>query len=338
MDQAERTPSLMIGNIPIYGQLILAPMDGLSDASFRWITRRLGSAYSVSEFVNTLDYAHQKSYEKKRLLFREKERPFAVQLLDNDAVRMAECAARIEEEFHPDMIDINMGCSAKSVAGRGAGVGLMANPEMIRDMFRLVTQAVSVPVTAKMRMGRDETSLNYIELSELAVENGASLVALHGRTQKRSYNKPARWGPIAELKRRLTVPVVGNGDVKTVADAKRMLEETGCDAVMIGRAAKANPWIFSWRDRHEVSVQEVYQAARFQLEDMIQLQPERGVMPFRKYLKTYLEPYEIPREEMKSLLTAQDADTLLEMIDKTFIDLGAQVDAPQIIDYQRING
>ena len=112
MVQTDFSPIFKIGDIPIFGQLILAPMDGLSDATFRWITRKLGSAYSVSEFVNTLDYANQKSYEKKRLLFREPERPFAVQLLDNDAVRMAKCAGRIEAEFHPDMIDINMGCSA----------------------------------------------------------------------------------------------------------------------------------------------------------------------------------------------------------------------------------
>jgi len=103
-----------IANIPIYGRLILAPMDGISDASFRLLTRKLGSAYSVSEFINTLDYAHQRSYEKKRLLARDEERPFVAQLLDNDAVRMAECAARIEDEFHPDMIDINMGCAAKA--------------------------------------------------------------------------------------------------------------------------------------------------------------------------------------------------------------------------------
>jgi len=329
-------PAFHIADIPIFGQLILAPMDGLSDASFRWITRKLGSAYSVSEFINTLDYANQKSYEKKRLLYREGERPFAVQLLDNDAVRMAECAARIEEDFRPDMIDINMGCSAKSVCGRGAGVGVMRNPQLVRDIFRLVTQAVSVPVTAKLRLGWDETSHNFIELSELAVENGAKLVALHGRTQKNSFNKPARWAPIGELKRRLTVPVIGNGDVKTVTDAKKMLEETGCDAVMVGRAAKANPWIFSWRDRAEIPVQEVCQMARFQLEDMIRLQPERGVMPFRKYLKAYLDPYDLPRPEMKTLLTTDDPDVLLGLIDKTFLALGVEVDAPQIIDYSEI--
>lgn len=329
-------PSFHIGDIPIFGQLILAPMDGLSDASFRWITRKLGSAYSVSEFINTLDYANQKSYEKKRLLYREGERPFAVQLLDNDAVRMAECAARIEEDFRPDMIDINMGCSAKSVCGRGAGVGVMRNPQLVRDIFRLVTQAVSVPVTAKLRLGWDETSHNFIELSELAVENGAKLIALHGRTQKNSFNKPARWAPIGELKRRLTVPVIGNGDVKTVTDAKKMLEETGCDAVMVGRAAKANPWIFSWRDRAEIPEQEVYQMARFQFEDMIRLQPERGVMPFRKYLKAYLDPYNLPRPEMKTLLTTDDPDILLGLIDKTFLSLGVEVNAPQIIDYSEI--
>ena len=338
MNQAALTPTLMIGDLPIYGQIILAPMDGLSDASFRWITRKLGSAYSVSEFINTLDYANQKSYERKRLLFREPERPFAVQLLDNDAVRMAECAARIEEDFHPDMIDINMGCSAKSVAGRGAGVGVMRNPQLVRDIFRLVTQAVSVPVTGKMRLGWDETSHNYIELSEIAVENGAKLIALHGRTQKNSFNKPARWAQIGELKRRLNVPVIGNGDVKTVADAKRMLEETGCDAVMVGRAAKANPWIFSWRDRDEVSVQEVYQLAHFQLEDMIRLQPERGVMPFRKYLKAYLDPYKIPREQMKILLTKNEPEALTKLMDDTFFNLGASAEEQQIIDYSIGNG
>lgn len=336
MDPAAHEPTFMIGDIPIYGQLVLAPMDGLSDASFRWITRKLGSAYSVSEFINTLDYANQKSYEKKRMLYRQKERPFAVQLLDNDAVRMAESAARIEEEFHPDIIDINMGCSAKSVAGRGAGVGVMCQPELVRDMFRLVTQAVSVPVTGKMRLGLDESSHNFIELSELAVENGAKLIALHGRTKKNSFNKPARWAPIGELKRRLTVPVIGNGDVRTVSDATRMLEETGCDAVMVGRAAKANPWIFSWRDREEISVQEVYQTARFQLEDMVRLQPERGVMPFRKYLKAYLDPYELPRPQMKALLTAYDPEELLGLVDETFLALGAVVDAPPIVDYSII--
>ena len=333
MTEHEKSPSLMIGDIPIYGRLILAPMDGLSDASFRWITRKLGSAYSVSEFVNTLDFAHQKSYELKRMLFREAERPFAVQLLDNDAVRMAECAAQIEEEFKPDMIDINMGCAAGSVANRGAGVGLMRNPAMVRDIFRLVSQAVKVPVTAKMRLGWDETSLNYLELSEIAVENGAKLVALHGRTMKRSFNKAARWEQIAELKRRLSVPVIGNGDVVTVEDAKRMLEETGCDAVMIGRAAKANPWIFSWRNRDEISINEVYQTARFQLEDMSRLQPERGVMPFRKSLKAYLEPYNLSREQLKPLLTTTEPEKLLKLIDETFVSLGADLTAPPFIDY-----
>ncbi len=134
-----------IADIPIHGRLILAPMDGISDAAFRLLTRRLGSAYSVSEFINTLDYANQKNYQKKRLLARDEERPFAAQLLDNDAVRMAECAARIEEEFHPDMIDINMGCAAKSVAGRGAGVGMMRNPQLVKDAVALVSRAVKVP-------------------------------------------------------------------------------------------------------------------------------------------------------------------------------------------------
>ena len=313
-----------IADIPIHGRLILAPMDGISDAAFRLLTRRLGSAYSVSEFINTLDYAHQKNYQKKRLLAREDERPFVAQLLDNDAVRLAECAARIEEEFHPDMIDLNMGCAAKGVAGRGAGVGMMRNPQLVRDAVRLVSQAVKVPVTVKMRLGWDSNSLNFLELANLAAENGAKAIALHGRTGKISYQKPAQWKPIAELKRAFSnLPIIGNGDVTTPADARRMLDDTGCDAVMIGRAAKANPWIFSWRDRDEVSVQEVAEIALWQLKDMLATDPGSAIMPFRKYLKAYLDPYQIPRETMQTMLTCADASQLLSLMTKTFAKLGA---------------
>lgn len=315
-----------IADIPIHGRLILAPMDGISDAAFRLLTRRLGSAYSVSEFINTLDYAHQKNYQKKRLLAREEERPFVAQLLDNDAVRMAECAARIEEEFHPDMIDLNMGCAAKGVAGRGAGVGMMRNPQLVKDAVRLVSQAVKVPVTVKMRLGWESTSQNFLELAGLAAENGAKALALHGRTGKISYQKPAQWQPIAELKRAFpNLPVIGNGDVVTPADARRMLDETGCDAVMIGRAAKANPWIFSWRDRDQVSVQEVAEIALWQLKDMLATDPGSAIMPFRKYLKGYLDPYQLPRDTMRTLLTCGDASELLGMVIETFTKLGATI-------------
>ena len=315
-----------IADIPIHGRLILAPMDGISDASFRLLTRRLGSAYSVSEFINTLDYANQKNYQKKRLLAREDERPFVAQLLDNDAVRMAECAARIEEEFHPDMIDINMGCSAKSVAGRGAGVGMMRNPLLVKDAVALVSRAVKVPVTVKMRLGWDSNSLNFLELANLAVENGAKALALHGRTGKISYHKPAQWQPIAELKRAFPhLPVIGNGDVTTPADARRMLDETGCDAVMIGRAAKANPWIFSWRNREEVGIQEVAETTLWQLKDMLATDPEGAIMPFRKYLKAYLDPYHLPRETMRALLTCGNASELTTLVTQTLTNLGAAI-------------
>lgn len=320
MAQADFT----IGDNPIHGRLILAPMDGISDAAFRLLTRRLGSAYSVSEFINTLDYANQKNYQKKRLLARQEERPFAAQLLDNDAVRMAECAARIEEEFHPDIIDINMGCAAKSVAGRGAGVGMMRDPQLVRDAVAAVSRAVKVPVTVKMRLGWDSASLNFLEIASLAAENGAKALALHGRTGKISFHKPAQWQPIAELKRAFEkLPVIGNGDVCTPADARRMLEQTGCDAVMIGRAAKANPWIFSWRSREEVPIQEVAETAIWQLGDMLASDPENAVLPFRKYLKAYLEPSHLPRETMRTLLTCPDPTRLLALMNEIFRELGA---------------
>lgn len=318
MAETQAQADFHIDNIPIYGRLILAPMDGLSDATFRRITRQLGSAYSVSEFINTLDFVYSKVYQRKRLFYHEDERPFVAQILDNDATRMAENAAYIEERFKPDMIDVNLGCPARTVAGRGAGSACMKNPGLVKQIFEQVCKAVSIPVTVKIRLGWNDESMNYMDIASIAVERGAKAVAMHARTTKMGFMKPPKWEHIAILKKAMPVPVIGNGGVCTVADAKRMLDETGCDAVMIGRAAKDNPWLFSWRDREEVPMEEVFYLARYQLRQMLDINPETAIMPFRKYLKAYLEPYNLPREEMKTLLTASQAETLFELIDKVY--------------------
>lgn len=324
MTEAEQSPDFYIADIPIYGRLILAPMDGLSDVTFRRITRQLGSAYSVSEFINTLDFMYSKVYQRKRLFFHEDERPFVAQILDNDAGRMAENAAYIQERFKPDMIDVNLGCPARTVSGRGAGCALMKSPELVKQIFEQVCKAVTIPVTAKMRLGWDDDSMNYMEIASIAVERGAKAVAMHARTKKMGFGKTVRWEHIAILKKAMPVPVIGNGEVCRVADAKRMLEETGCDAVMIGRAAKANPWFFSWRDREQVSIEEVFYLARYQLRQMLEVNPENAIMPFRKYLKAYLEPYNLSRDEMKALLTASDPERLFALMDAVLERLMAE--------------
>ena len=315
MTGTDKKADFYIGDIPIHGRLILAPMDGLSDTVFRRITRQLGSAYSVSEFINTLDFMYSKVYQRKRLFFHEDERPFVAQILDNDPVRMAENAAYIQERFKPDMIDVNLGCPARTVSGRGAGCALMKSPELVKQIFEQVCKVVTIPVTAKIRLGWDDNSMNYMEIASIAVERGAKAVAMHARTKKMAFGKTVRWEHIATLKKAMPVPVIGNGEVRSVADAKRMFEETGCDAVMIGRAAKANPWIFSWRDREQVAVEEVFYLARYQLRQMLEVNPENAIMPFRKYLKAYLEPYNLPRDEMKTLLTTRESERLFALID-----------------------
>ncbi len=334
-------PSFHIGSLPVFGRLILAPMDGISDPTFRWITRRLGSALSVSEFINTYDYTSMRRYQENRLRFREEERPFAFQLLDNSPERMALSAAKLEAEFHPDFFDINLGCSTQRVRSRGAGCGLMRQPELVKEILQQVGAAVSVPVTVKMRLGWDEQELNYHELALLAVENGAQLVALHGRTGRASYQTKARWSAIKELKSLLPVPVIGNGDVKTIKDAKRMLEETGCDAVMIGRAAKANPWLFSWKNREEVPILSVYQLIRYQYAEMARTYPPgKAIMAFRKYLKAYLEPYQLDPAILKTLLTTSEESPLLSQIQTVFLDLGlspAQLETVSLTELEPLN-
>ena len=314
-------PSFKIGEIPIYGDLILAPMEGISDAPFRALTRHLGSALSVSEFINTLNLSHSKISVQNRLVFQDSERPFSIQLLDNDPVRMVEIAKMLYDTLQPDIFDVNMGCSSKNVNSRGAGAGLMRMPKLVARIFQGLSHTFDIPITGKLRLGDNEDNLNYMEITHIIEENGGKMLALHGRTRQQAFKGQARWEQIAEVKAAVNIPVIGNGDVRSVADIASIKAQTGCDAVMIGRHAVQNPWIFSRLDRHEVQPQTVHALMRTQLQEMLAVHYEKGLRLFRKFARAYLSPYKLPRPVLVDLLTCEVVEEFTEQLDRIFNSL-----------------
>ena len=244
-------------DIPVYGDAILAPMDGFSDWPYRSLCAGLGSAMSYTEFVKAENIIRAYEHMAPRLTYDEVERPVVFQIYGEEPDQLLEAALRIQD-MSPDIIDINMGCPAKSVANRGAGVGLMRTPLKIARIFRKLSAALDVPVTGKIRLGWDNCR-SYKLIARIIEENGGALIAVHGRTKEQGYGGQADWDAIAEVKSAVKIPVIGNGDVRTVADIERMKAHTGCDAVMIGRAAIGNPWIFSRLEREQVPLELVHQ-------------------------------------------------------------------------------
>ncbi len=287
----DKTPNFTIGTIPIYGDLILAPMDGITDLPFREICRGLGSAMVITEFINALDVIDHNPRYPKRTKFTPEQRPVSLQILGNDPDRMLVAAAEVVQAVQPDILDINIGCNSKRVTSRGAGAALMRTPEVIGRIFSLMTNAFTIPITGKIRIGWDDETLNYLEVAKVIQDNGGAMIAMHGRTRQQAYHGQARWNPIREIKQALQIPVIGNGDVRNTADIEKIKAETGCDGVMIGRAAVANPWIFSRLDRDQVPNQLVEATLLNHLDAMLAFYGERGVITFRKYLKAILKPY-----------------------------------------------
>lgn len=234
-----------IGNVEIKNQLVLAPMAGISNTSYRKIVKKMGAGLIYAEMVssNALTYGNDKTLELLKMS--EEERPITQQIFGSDVKTFVESAKIVEKNMHPDIIDINMGCPVPKVALRAqAGSALLKNPEKIGEIVKKVVEAVSVPVTVKIRSGWDEKSINAKEVARICEEAGASAIAIHARTRSQGYSGVSDWKIIKEVKESVSIPVIGNGDVTSPLDAKRMLEETGCDAVMIGRSAIGNPWIF----------------------------------------------------------------------------------------------
>jgi len=310
-------PSFCVREIPIYGTTVLAPMDGYSDWPFRSLCRSLGSAMSYTEFVKVEKILSRSKEPAKRLYYEDVERPITFQIYGDDPDLILKAALRIQE-LNPDIIDINMGCPAKTIADRGAGVGMMPTPLKIAHTFKKLTAALKVPVTGKIRLGWDANK-NYKLIARIVEENGASLIAIHGRTKEQRYSGEANWDAIAEVKSLVKIPVIGSGDVKTVADIQRMKRHTNCDAVMIGRAAIANPWIFSGLDRQKVSPEFLQKTVHEHLAKSIKFYGEAdGQRLFRKYAVQYLLLRTLDRESRKEILKERPSGEFLDILNQIY--------------------
>ena len=236
--------SFKIGNIEIKNRIVMAPMAGFSNTSFRKIIKEMGAGLIFAEMVSDKALVYESEKTLKMLKMDERERPIAQQIFGSDIESFVAAAKKVENVMHPDIIDINMGCPVPKVALKNqAGSALLKNPKKIREIVSAVVDSVQVPVTVKIRSGWDEASINAVEVAKIIESAGASAITLHARTRSQGYSGKANWNIIKEVKENVSIPVIGNGDVTSKELAKKMLDETGCDAVMIGRGILGNPWL-----------------------------------------------------------------------------------------------
>jgi tRNA-dihydrouridine synthase B len=320
-----KLPAFHVRDVPVYGDAILAPMDGYSEWPYRSLCAELGSAMSYTEFVKAKNIIRAYEHMAPRLTYDEGERPVAFQIWSEDPDEVVQAALMVQDRS-PDIIDINMGCPAKSVAHIGAGVGLMRTPLKIARIFHRLSAALDVPVTGKIRLGWDDCR-SYRLVARILEENGAALIAVHGRTKEQGYGGQADWDAIAEIKSMVKIPVIGNGDVRSVADIERMKSHTGCDAVMIGRAAIGNPWIFSRLEREQVPAEEVRRMMHRHLERSMAFHgPHKGLVLFRKHALRYLKLQRLPRETRTKIFTQDSPEKFLAMLDEVFTGLEEEKD------------
>jgi tRNA-dihydrouridine synthase B len=275
----------------------------------------MGSAMSYTEFVSAHGVMRTNERTLELLQFDPTERPVVFQIFGYDPVLLTEACLRLQD-LGADIIDVNMGCPATRISGKGGGAGLLREPSRIAEIFARLSKRLSVPVTGKIRLGWDQSSKNHIEIARILEDNGAALIAVHGRTRDETYNIPADWDAIAQVKQAVGIPVLGNGDVRCSADIGRIKRHTDCDGIMIGRGAIGNPWIFQRRDSQNVPLSERLEIIREHLSKMIAFYGEkRGILAFRKHVIRYtrgLHGASKLRPEIMRSITAQQVSEHLE--------------------------
>ena len=328
---------IKIGEYELKHGLFLAPLAGVSDRPFRDICRRHGAEYTVSEMVSAKALCYEQAVKKADKIktaplasVYSYELPMAIQLFGSEPEFMARAAALIESgeylgregDAKPVAIDINMGCPVHKVVGNGEGSALMKDPRLAGEIVRAVVNAVKIPVTVKIRAGWDENSINAPEVAKILEDAGASLIAVHGRTRKQMYAPSSDNGVIAAVKKSVSVPVVGNGDIYSAEDALRMFEETGCDGVMIARGALGNPWIFEetsarldGREYQAASVEKRLEEALLQIEQMIKEKGEFiAIAESRKHLSWYTKGMQGATRARLEINSAKSLDEMKKIL------------------------
>ncbi len=319
---------MKIANVEIKGNAILAPMAGVTDASFRNICYDFGSACAVSEMASAVALVHNPKKTLDLIDLSHDNGPCAIQIFGQDPEIMAE-AAKMVASYNPLFIDINMGCPVPKIAGNSCGAALMKTPKLCGEIVSAMKKAVNVPVTCKMRKGWDDTSVNAVEVAKICEDNGADAIFLHGRTRAQMYKPFADWKIIEEVKKSVKVPVIGNGDVIDGQSAKKMMYDTGCDAVLVGRAALGNPFIFAninsvFSDR-EIEVPEPPLSKKIiiirkHIESMCNLKGEEKAMrESRKHVSWYFHGVKGAAEFRRRAGQLEKLDDLDELLKDVFI-------------------
>ena len=310
-----------IGNVEIPNRVVVAPMAGISNAAFRVTVKEFGAGLVVCEMISDKGIQFRNKKTLEMLYIDEREYPLSVQIFGGDKTTLVEAAKFVEENTKAAIIDINMGCPVSKVIKAEAGAKWLLNPDKVYEMVEAVSSAVQLPVTVKMRTGWDKEHLFAVENAVAAEKAGASAIAMHGRTRVQMYEGNANWDILKEVKQHLTIPFMGNGDVRTPEDAKRMLEYVGADGVMIGRAALGNPWMIK-RTKHyletgdllpEPTAHEKIEIAKVHLQRLVDLKGESiAAREFRQHASYYLKG--IPRAA-KVKVAINQAETQQAMMD-----------------------
>lgn len=287
--------AMQFGNIKLDGKVILAPLAGVTDSSFRKICRNAGAALVFTEMVSADGIVQHGKRTLEYLFFRPEERPIGFQLFGSDPKKIAQ-AVKFVESYQPDFIDLNFGCPVKKVVKRGAGSALLKDIPLLRQIAAAAVQATHRPVLAKIRQGWDDSTKNALEVAKVLEGCGIHAITIHPRTQAQQYRGHSDWTVIRDVKNNVSIPVIGNGDVKSAEDARRMIEETNCDFVMIGRGCLGNPWIF--RETNHLlatgeilppaTLEEKFKTILLHLADIVALKGQtKGVHELRKHLGWY---------------------------------------------------